>query len=91
VEGVPQINLRSDTCSRPMEAMRRAMAEAPVGDDVYSDDPTARRLEERTAALLSKEDAVYMVTGTMTNQVAIRAQPNPATLCSLIRTRTSTF
>jgi threonine aldolase len=57
------IDLRSDTCSRPTEAMRRAMVAAEVGDDVYSDDPTVRRLEERTAALLGKEDAVYMVTG----------------------------
>jgi threonine aldolase len=71
------IDLRSDTCSRPTEAMRRAMAEAAVGDDVYSDDPTVRLLEERTAALLGKEDAVYMVTGTMTNQVAIRAHTEP--------------
>jgi threonine aldolase len=57
--------------------MRRAMAEAAVGDDVYSDDPTVRFLEERTAGLLGKEDAVYMVTGTMTNQVAIRAHTEP--------------
>jgi threonine aldolase len=71
------IDLRSDTCSRPTEAMRHAMATAAVGDDVYSDDPTVRLLEERTAALLGKEDAVYMVTGTMTNQVAIRAHTEP--------------
>ena len=71
------IDLRSDTCSRPTEAMRRAMAAAEVGDDVYSDDPTVRLLEERTAALLGKEDAVYMLTGTMTNQVAIRAHTEP--------------
>ena len=58
------IDLRSDTCSRPTEAMRHAMATAAVGDDVYSDDPTVRLLEERTAALLGKEDAVYMLTGT---------------------------
>jgi len=57
--------------------MRRAMADAVVGDDVYSDDPTVRALEERTAALLGKEDAVYMVTGTMTNQAAIRAHTEP--------------
>ena len=67
------IDLRSDTCSRPTQAMRRAMADAVVGDDVYSDDPPVRMLEEHTAALLGKEDAVYMVKGTMTNQVAIRA------------------
>ena len=52
--------------------MREAMARAPVGDDVYGDDPTVRRLEERTAALLGKEDAVYVPTGSMANQVAIR-------------------
>ena len=51
------IDLRSDTCSRPTEAMRHAMAAAAVGDDVYHDDPTVRLLEERTAALLGKEDA----------------------------------
>lgn len=71
------VDLRSDTCSRPTEAMRHAMATAAVGDDVYSEDPTVRLLEERTAALLGKEDAVYMVTGTMTNQVAIRAHTEP--------------
>jgi len=48
------IDLRSDTCSRPTEAMRRAMAEAAAGDDVYSDDPTVRLLEERTAACSAK-------------------------------------
>jgi threonine aldolase len=67
------IDLRSDTCSQPTDQMRRAMAEAIVGDDVYGDDPTVRRLEREVAELLGKEDAVYMVTGTMTNQVAIRA------------------
>ena len=71
------IDLRSHTCSRPSQAMRRAMADAAVGGDVYSDDPTVRLLEERSAALLGKEDAVYMVTGTMTNQVAIRAHTEP--------------
>lgn len=67
------IDLRSDTCSRPTPAMRTAMANAEVGDDVYGDDPTVRALERATAALLGKEAAVYMPTGTMTNQVAIRA------------------
>jgi threonine aldolase len=66
------IDLRSDTCSRPTPAMRDAMARAPVGDDVYGDDPTVKELEAMVAALLGKEDAVYMPTGTMTNQVAIR-------------------
>src|SRR5471030_1630629 len=71
------IDLRSDTCSQPTEAMRHAMATAAVGDDVYSDDPTVKRLEREVADLLGKEDAVYMVTGTMTNQVAIRAHTEP--------------
>ncbi len=71
------IDLRSDTVSKPTEAMRRAMAEAEVGDDVYRDDPTVRALEDRTAAILGKEDACYMPTGTMTNQTAIRAHTEP--------------
>jgi len=72
------IDLRSDTCSRPTEAMRAEIARAEVGDDVYSDDPTVKALERRTAELLGKEDAVYMPTGTMTNQVAIRAHTEPS-------------
>lgn len=71
------IDLRSDTCSRPTPAMREAMAAAPVGDDVYGDDPTVKELEAEVAALLGTEDAVYMPTGTMTNQVAIRAHTEP--------------
>jgi len=71
------IDLRSDTCSQPTEEMRRAIASAVVGDDVYSDDPTVKELEREVADLLGKEDAVYMVTGTMTNQVGIRAHTEP--------------
>ena len=67
------IDLRSDTVTKPTPAMREAMANAEVGDDVLGDDPTVKRLEERTAELLGKETAVYMPSGTMTNQVAIRA------------------
>lgn len=66
------IDLRSDTVTQPTSAMREAMARAEVGDDVYGDDPTVRELEARTAAILGKEAAVYMPTGTMTNQVALR-------------------
>lgn len=66
------IDLRSDTITRPTEAMREAMARAEVGDDVYGDDPTVRALEERTAELLGKEAAVFVPTGTMSNQVALR-------------------
>ena len=71
------IDLRSDTITRPTPAMRRAMAEADVGDDVLGDDPTVLALEARTADLLGKEAAVYMPSGTMTNQVAIRAWTEP--------------
>jgi len=71
------IDLRSDTVTRPTEAMRAAIAAAPVGDDVYGDDPTVRELEARTAAILGKEAAVYMPTGTMTNQVALRSHIEP--------------
>jgi threonine aldolase len=71
------IDLRSDTCSKPNDAMRKAMAEAPVGDDVYGDDPTVKELERFVADLLGKEDAVYMPTGQMTNQAGIRAHTEP--------------
>jgi len=71
------IDLRSDTVTRPTPAMRRAMAEAVVGDDVLGDDPTVNALERRIAEILGKEAAVYMPSGTMTNQVAIRAHTEP--------------
>ncbi|GMR12674.1 MAG: threonine aldolase family protein [Gemmatimonadota bacterium] len=67
------IDLRSDTVTRPTAAMREAMAHAEVGDDLYGDDPTVNALEARVADILGKEAAVYMPTGTMTNQVALRA------------------
>jgi threonine aldolase len=71
------IDLRSDTITQPTPAMRRAMAEAAVGDDVLGDDPTVIELEKRTAGILGKEAAVYMPSGTMTNQAAIRAHTEP--------------
>jgi threonine aldolase len=71
------IDLRSDTVTRPTAAMRRAMAEAPVGDDVLGDDPTVQALEARSAEILGLEAAVYMPSGTMTNQVAIRTHTEP--------------
>jgi threonine aldolase len=71
------IDLRCDTCSRPTADMRTAMANAEVGDDVYGDDPTVKALERATADLLGKEDAVYMPTGTMTDQVGIRSHTEP--------------
>lgn len=71
------IDLRSDTLTRPTPAMREAMAAAPVGDDVFGEDPTIQALERRTAEILGKEAAVYMPSGTMTNQVAIRTHTEP--------------
>jgi threonine aldolase len=71
------IDLRSDTCSQPTPEMRDAMARASVGDDVYGDDPTVNELEAEVAALLGTEDAVYVPTGTMSNQVAVRAHTEP--------------
>ncbi|GLU47725.1 threonine aldolase family protein [Nocardiopsis ansamitocini] len=70
------IDLRSDTITRPTARMRRAMAEAEVGDDVFGEDPTVRRLEEETARLLGKEAALYVPSGHMSNQLAIYAQVN---------------
>jgi threonine aldolase len=65
------IDLRSDTVTRPSDGMRRAMAAADVGDDVYGEDPTATRLQERAAELLGKEAALFVPTGTMANQLAL--------------------
>ena len=66
------IDLRSDTVTKPTPAMRRAMAEAEVGDDVYGEDPTVNRLEARAAAIAGKEAAVFVPTGTMGNTVAVK-------------------
>lgn len=71
------IDLRSDTVTRPTPAMRKAMAEAVVGDDVLGDDPTVIALQERIAAIMGKEAACFVPTGTMANQTAIRAQTEP--------------
>lgn len=65
------IDLRSDTVTSPTESMRRAMAEAPVGDDVFGEDPMVNRLEEYVADLLGKEAALYAPSGTMTNQMGV--------------------
>ena len=67
----PRIDLRSDTVTRPTPAMRRAMADAEVGDDVLDGDPTVARLEARTAELLGKERALFFPSGTMANQTAV--------------------
>ena len=70
------IDLRSDTVTRPTEGMRRAMLEAPVGDDVFGEDPTVNRLEEHVAELLGKEAALYAPSGTMTNQIGVQVNTN---------------
>ena len=77
------VDLRSDTVTLPTTAMRRAMAEAQVGDDVLGEDPTIRRLEERTAELLGKEAAIFAPSGTMANQMAIglHTRPGDELLC----------
>ena len=66
------VDLLSDTLTRPTEAMRQAMATADVGDDVFGEDPTVRALEERVAGLLGHEDALFTPTGSMANQLGIR-------------------
>lgn len=71
------IDLRSDTVTRPTPEMRLAMANAEVGDDVLDKDPTIEKLQELTARLLGKEAAIYMPSGTMTNQVAVRIHCKP--------------
>lgn len=67
-----KIDLRSDTVTQPTPAMRKAMAEAEVGDDVYGEDPTINRLERRAAEIFGKEAAIFVPTGSMGNQIAIR-------------------
>lgn len=71
------IDLRSDTVTRPTPTMRAAMAAAEVGDDVYEEDPTVRRLEELAASKLGKEAALFVPTGTMGNQIAIHLHTRP--------------
>jgi len=70
---MPVIDLRSDTVTHPTPAMRRAMADAPVGDDVFGDDPTVNALEERAADLLGKEAGLFVASGSMGNLVALMA------------------
>ena len=70
-------DLRSDTVTRPSPEMRRAMTEAEVGDDVFGDDPTVNRLQEKVASLLGKEAALFVPSGSMANETAIRAQTQP--------------
>ena len=69
-----KVDLRSDTVTKPSAAMREAMAAAVVGDDVYGEDPTVNELQRRVAELLDKEEALFVPSGTMANQIAIRSQ-----------------
>jgi threonine aldolase len=71
------IDLRSDTVTQPTAAMRAAMAQAPVGDDVFDEDPSVHRLQEAVAALLGTEAALFVPSGTMANQIAIRLHTRP--------------
>jgi threonine aldolase len=71
------IDLRSDTVTKPTPEMREAMAKAEVGDDVYLEDPTVNKLQECAAEILGKEAALFVASGTMGNQIAIRAHTNP--------------
>jgi threonine aldolase len=74
---VTPIDLRSDTVTRPSAAMRAAMAHAPVGDDVFGEDPTVNRLQERAAELLGKEAALFVPSGSMANQIALKVHCQP--------------
>src|SRR3954469_8053729 len=71
------IDLRSDTVTRPSAAMRAAMAAAEVGDDVFGEDPTVNRLQERAAAFLGKEAALFVPSGSMANQIALKVHCQP--------------
>ena len=83
------IDLRSDTVTRPTEGMRRAMAEAEVGDDVYGEDPTVARLQERVAGLLGFEAAIFTPTGSMANVLALAALTGHGRRCCASRVPTS--
>ena len=71
------VDLRSDTVTKPTPAMRRAMAEAEVGDDVYGEDPTVNRLEQRAAEIFVREAAIFVPTGSMGNSIAIKIHTKP--------------
>lgn len=77
------IDLRSDTVTKPTEAMRRAMFEAEVGDDVYGEDPTVNRLEQEAAKRFGREAAIFVPTGSMGNQIAVKlhTQPGQEVIC----------
>ena len=71
------IDLRSDTVTKPSDAMRKAMANADVGDDVFGDDPTVNRLQERAAEIFEKEAALWVPTGCMGNEIAVKVHTKP--------------
>src|SRR5918994_5058871 len=71
------IDLRSDTVTKPSDKMRAAMAAAEVGDDVYGEDPTVNRLQERAAEIFEKEAALFVPTGSMGNQIAVKLHTRP--------------
>jgi threonine aldolase len=71
------VDLRSDTVTKPTPAMRKAMAEAEVGDDVFGEDPTVNALQEKVANMLGKESALFVPSGTMANQLAIKSHTQP--------------
>src|SRR5712675_984321 len=71
------VDLRSDTVTKPTPAMRRAMAEAEVGDDVYGEDPTINKLEQRAAEIFVREAAIFVPTGSMGNTIAIKIHTKP--------------
>ncbi|HFB67683.1 MAG TPA: low specificity L-threonine aldolase, partial [Calditrichae bacterium] len=71
------IDYRSDTITKPTPEMRKVMAEAEVGDDVFGDDPTVNRLQERVAELTGKEAALFVPSGTMGNQISLNAHTQP--------------
>src|SRR5216683_2252743 len=77
------IDLRSDTVTKPSPEMRRAMFEAEVGDDVYAEDPTINQLEARAAEIFGREAALFVPSGTMGNQIAIKlhTQPGQEVIC----------
>ena len=75
--GLPLVDLRSDTVTRPTAAMRQVIANAPVGDDVFGDDPSVNALQERIAALLGHDAALFMPSGTASNLCALLAHCDP--------------
>jgi threonine aldolase len=76
-KSLPAVDLRSDTVTRPTPEMRRAMFEAEVGDDVYGEDPTVNKLEQRAAEIFGREAAIFVPTGSMGNQIAIKIHTRP--------------